>query len=256
MPSSHEILSGKLGRLARELAALKLNGRHFVNEGLPEGWLDRLRGAAKKEAAKYAPQGAARTIIIKDRSLEEIERQVEGCKLCGLSTTRANTVFGVGDKSAKILFVGEAPGAEEDKTGEPFVGRAGKLLTDMITAMGFSRGEVYIANIIKCRPPGNRDPLPSEVASCEPYLKRQIAMIEPEVICALGAVAAKTLLRVNTPISKLRGEFHQYENTPLLPTYHPAYLLRNPSAKKDAWEDLQMILKKLGLKAPANKGSD
>ena len=152
------------------------------------------------------------------------------------------------------MFIGEGPGAEEARRGEPVEGRAGQLLTAMIEkGMNLRRADVYIANIVKCRPPGNRDPEPLEVESCEPYLKRQIAVIQPEVICALGRVAAQTLLKTATPISSLRGEFHEYEGIPLLPTFHPAYLLRNPAMKKEAWGDLKTILRRLGLPVPADK---
>ena len=257
MPTELEITKGKLALLARKLKGIELSGHEYVSDDLPADWLDRLRRASRKEAAQNAPKAQPAVVAkAKGETLEKIEQEVSGCKKCALAETRTNTVFGVGDPNAKIMFIGEAPGAEEDKRGEPFVGRAGKLLTDMIGAMGFERNDVYIANIIKCRPPGNRDPLPSEVEQCEQYLKRQIANIGPEVICALGRVSAQTLLKSGETISRLRGKFHTYEDTPLLPTFHPAYLLRNPSAKKETWEDLQMILKKLGLEAPQQKGKD
>lgn len=257
MPGELHITREKLALLANKINALKLSGHECVIDGLPDNWLDRLQSAARKEAAQIPqkPPSLARLNAIGE-TLEKIEGEVSVCEKCPLAKTRANTVFGVGNPKAKIMFIGEAPGAEEDKRGEPFVGRAGNLLTDMIGAMGFERKEVYIANILKCRPPGNRDPLPSEVALCEPYLKRQIAHVGPKVICALGRVSAQTLLKTKDPISRLRGEFHTYEETPLLPTFHPAYLLRNPPAKKEAWEDLQMILKKLGFSVPAKGGKE
>jgi DNA polymerase len=145
-----------------------------------------------------------------------------------------------------VVFVGEAPGADEDEQGLPFVGKAGQLLTNIITAMGLTRKEVYICNILKCRPPGNRTPLPEEIRLCEAFLKRQLSLIAPQIICALGSVAAKALLRTETPISALRGRFQLYEGIKLMPTYHPAYLLRNPSAKKQVWEDVQLIMKEIG----------
>ncbi|WP_408997929.1 uracil-DNA glycosylase family protein [Syntrophus buswellii] len=181
------------------------------------------------------------------RSLDEIFRDVEHCSLCSLGKTRRNLVFGEGSPCAELVFVGEAPGAEEDLQGRPFVGRAGKLLTRIIDAMGLKRENVYICNILKCRPPGNRNPLPEEIAACEPHLVQQLEAIRPRVICALGTFAAQTLLKKKgTPITVLRGRFHDYHGIPLMPTYHPAYLLRNPAAKKQAWEDVQKIMKVLG----------
>jgi DNA polymerase len=159
-------------------------------------------------------------------------------------------VFGVGNPAAEIMFVGEGPGADEDQQGEPFVGKAGQLLTKMIEAMGFRREDVYIANVVKCRPPGNRNPEPDEIAACEPFLRAQIAAISPKVIVALGKFAAQTLLRDTTPISKLRGRWSSYEGVKLMPTFHPAYLLRSPEEKKKAWEDLQLVMKELGRPLP------
>ncbi|EKZ97280.1 DNA polymerase bacteriophage-type,uracil-DNA glycosylase superfamily protein [Cupriavidus sp. HMR-1] len=164
---------------------------------------------------------------------------VAGCTACGLCSTRTNTVFGVGDQQAEWMLVGEAPGENEDLQGEPFVGQAGKLLDNMLGALGLARGRnVYIANVLKCRPPGNRNPEPGEVAQCEPYLKRQIALIKPKVIVVLGRFAAQSLLRSTTPIGKLRGAVHSYEGIPVVVTYHPAYLLRTLTDKARAWEDL------------------
>ncbi len=180
--------------------------------------------------------------------LSELSREVAGCQACPLATTRKNVVFGDGNPNAKLVFVGEAPGADEDEQGLPFVGRAGQLLTNIIKAMGLERKDVYICNILKCRPPGNRNPLPEEIRLCEPYLKKQLRLISPQMICALGAFAAKTLLRTETPITVLRGRFHNYEGIRLMPTYHPAYLLRNPSAKKQVWDDVQLIMKEMNLK--------
>lgn len=175
-------------------------------------------------------------------SMEDIRIAVESCQKCSLCETRTNTVFGAGDENAKLVFVGEAPGADEDKQGVPFVGRAGQKLTQIIEAMGLSRSEVYIANVLKCRPPGNRNPLPEEIQKCEPYLIAQLQFIEPKIICALGGFAAQTLLRTDTGISRLRGRFHTYQGVRLMPTYHPAYLLRNPRSKRDVWEDVQKIM--------------
>ncbi len=173
---------------------------------------------------------------------QRLERQVSGCTVCGLHASRTRTVFGVGDRNADWLFVGEAPGFEEDRQGEPFVGRAGKLLDKMIAALGFDRGQVYIANTVKCRPPENRNPRPDELAACNGYLQGQIDLIRPRIIVALGGVAANTLLMTEAPVGKLRGRVYYFGTTeiPLVVTYHPAYLLRSPQQKKAAWEDLQL----------------
>lgn len=177
--------------------------------------------------------------------LNEVRRELQNCSLCRLDQTRRNLVFGDGDPLAKIVFVGEAPGADEDAQGLPFVGRAGQLLTKIIEAMGLKRKEVYICNILKCRPPQNRNPLPDEISACEPFLMRQLEIIKPQIICALGTFSARTLLKTEVPITVLRGRFHSYAGIKLMPTYHPAYLLRNPSAKKLVWEDVQLIMKEL-----------
>lgn len=177
--------------------------------------------------------------------LDALAREAYSCERCSLSGKRKNVVFGDGNPSARIVFVGEAPGADEDEQGLPFVGRAGQLLTNIIKAMGLERKDVYICNILKCRPPGNRNPLPEEIRLCEPFLRQQLRLIAPQVICALGSFAAKTLLQTETPITALRGRFHMYEGIKLMPTYHPAYLLRNPPAKKQVWEDVQMIMKEI-----------
>jgi DNA polymerase len=187
--------------------------------------------------------------------LAALKAEVACCRRCPqLAAARTQTVFGTGSPEARLMFIGEAPGAEEDRTGEPFVGRAGQLLTDMITkGMGLTRGEVYIANILKSRPPENRNPLPDEVAHCLPYLERQIAIIRPEYICLLGATAAQALLETALSVGRLRGRWHRYRGIPTVVTYHPAYLLRNPASKKDAWEDLQMLMRAMGLRPPERK---
>lgn len=178
-----------------------------------------------------------------DDSLAAIQADIGAdcrrCKLCSLG--RSQIVFGVGNPKARLMFVGEAPGEEEDKRGEPFVGRAGQLLTKIIEAIGLSRDQVYIANVIKCRPPNNRNPEPDEVASCEPFLFRQIDVIQPKVIVPLGKFAAQCLLKTMDPITKLRGRQFDYRGTILIPTFHPAYLLRNPSAKREVWEDMKKV---------------
>lgn len=170
----------------------------------------------------------------------ELRQQVAGCQLCELHRSRTQTVFGVGDQKASWMIIGEAPGADEDRQGEPFVGRAGRLLNAMLQSVGLSREQVYIANILKCRPPNNRDPRPEEAAACFPYLRRQIELINPDVIIAVGRIAAQRLLECNTSLARLRGSVHRLESTgtPLVVTYHPAYLLRSPSDKRKAWEDL------------------
>lgn len=180
-----------------------------------------------------------------EEQLKKVSQEMANCQLCQLSKTRHNIVFGEGNPNAQIVFVGEAPGADEDQQGLPFVGKAGQLLTKIIEAMGIKRKDVYICNILKCRPPENRNPLPEEITFCEPFLKKQLQAISPKVICALGAVAAKALLKTDVTISLLRGRFHTYNGMKLMPTYHPAYLLRNPSAKKQVWEDVQMIMKEI-----------
>ncbi|HSN15228.1 MAG TPA: uracil-DNA glycosylase, partial [Anaeromyxobacteraceae bacterium] len=163
---------------------------------------------------------------------------------------RTSLVFGVGNPRADLAFVGEGPGADEDREGEPFVGKAGQLLTRMIEAMGYRRQDVYIANVVKCRPPGNRNPEPDEIEACEPFLRGQLAAIAPKVIVALGKFAAQTLLRDTTPISRLRGRWFEYGGIRLMPTFHPAYLLRSPEEKKKAWDDLQLVMKELGKPLP------
>jgi DNA polymerase len=180
-------------------------------------------------------------------SLEEIRRHLGDCQRCRLAGGRTHIVFGQGNPHARLVFVGEGPGADEDRQGLAFVGPAGQLLTKIITAMHLTREEVYICNVIKCRPPGNRDPEPDEIQACRPFLERQLAAIAPEVICTLGAFAAQTLLDTTEPISRLRGRFHDFKGFKLMPTYHPAYLLRNPDQKRVVWEDVQKIMTLLNL---------
>ena len=178
-------------------------------------------------------------------TLEEIRDEIGDCQRCKLSKTRTNLVFGVGSPQADLMFVGEAPGADEDAQGVPFVGRAGQLLTKIIEAIGLDRSQVYIANILKCRPPGNRDPEADEVETCEGFMFKQIEAIQPKVIVGLGRYAAQTMLRTKTPISKIRGNFFQFQGRLLVPTFHPSYLLRNPSAKRQVWEDMKAVREKL-----------
>jgi uracil-DNA glycosylase len=176
---------------------------------------------------------------------QALQQQVAACMQCGLHRTRTQTVFGVGNRDADWLIIGEAPGAEEDKRGEPFVGRAGQLLDAMLAAIGLDRTKAYIANILKCRPPNNRDPQADEVACCEPYLQRQIALIQPRIILAVGRIAAQNLLKTDQPLGRLRGRVHSYgaAQTPVIVTYHPAYLLRSPGDKRKAWEDLKTAVR-------------
>jgi uracil-DNA glycosylase len=192
-----------------------------------------------------APRGAA--------GLQLVREELGDCKRCKLCATRTNIVFGVGNPDASLVFVGEAPGADEDAQREPFVGKAGQLLTKMIEAMGYARGDVYICNVLRCRPPGNRNPEPDEVAACEPFLKKQLGAIRPRMIVALGKFAVQCLLRDDSPIGRLRGNLRSYEGIPLMPTFHPAYLLRDPSKKKLAWDDLKAVnaaLATVGISPP------
>lgn len=182
-----------------------------------------------------------------DRKMESLLNKVSVCTECQLHKTRSNVVFGEGNTEARLMFIGEGPGAEEDRQGRPFVGRAGQLLTKMINAMGLERDDVFIANIVKCRPPQNRNPFKDEISTCIGYLYKQIEIIKPEVIISLGGVAAQTLLNTEKGISRLRGKFTELKGIKVMPTFHPAYLLRNPKMKRPAWEDLQEVMKILDL---------
>lgn len=193
--------------------------------------------------AKLKGLGAAQPPVSVEReTLDEIRKDLGACRRCGLSKTRHHIVFGEGDPEARLVFVGEGPGAEEDRSGHPFVGPAGELLTRIIEAMKLSRDQVYICNVIKCRPPGNRNPTPEEIVTCGPFLERQLDVIAPTVICTLGSFAAHKLLKTQAPISKLRGRFHTYNNSKVMPTFHPAYLLRNPDQKRAVWQDMKKIM--------------
>jgi uracil-DNA glycosylase family 4 len=180
-------------------------------------------------------------------SLEDLKKYIGDCKRCKLGYGRTNLVFGVGSPQARLVFVGEGPGREEDEVGLPFVGEAGRLLTRMIKAMGLNREEVYICNVVKCRPPKNRDPEEDEIETCLPFLKEQLNLIRPQVICTLGRIAAQALLGKEFKITRERGKWRSFMDIPLMPTYHPAYLLRNPSAKREVWDDIQKIMKHMGL---------
>jgi len=208
-----------------------------------------LKSYIKTEEALFTKEFFGEDFVERDTMkrdiLNNLYKKVSGCKRCDLHKTRTKTVFGKGSMNAKLLFVGEAPGRDEDLQGEPFVGRAGNLLTKIIEAMGLKRSNVFIANCLKCRPPQNRSPLPEELEKCEDYLIHQISAIKPRVICALGKFAAWNLLKTQEPISALRGNLYHYQDIPLIPTYHPAYLLRNPKDKVLVWKDMKKILKLL-----------
>lgn len=194
-----------------------------------------------KRAETKAASPAASKPSSSDGALDGFRQQIEKCQKCSLGKTRIKFVFGDGDPSSKLVFVGEAPGSDEDEQGLPFVGRAGQLLTKIIEAINFKRSQVYICNILKCRPPNNRNPLPAEIELCEPYLIKQLEIIKPAVICTLGTFASQTLLKTDVPISRLRGRIHYYQNIKLVPTFHPAALLRNPAWKRDTWEDVKLV---------------
>ncbi len=199
----------------------------------------RALGVTALPSASETSRGGGTTS--KAERLARLAEAVEACRRCPLYRTRTHAVVSDGSPSAKLVFVGEAPGRDEDLQGKPFVGAAGQLLTKMIQAMGFKREEVYICNVLKDRPPGNRTPLPEEIEACMPFLEEQLAILQPQVICTLGAVATKALLGPHVSITKIRGEVREYQGMMLVPTFHPAYLLRNPPAKKFAWEDLKRV---------------
>lgn len=238
---SDDTLHDVVIELRRHLAWQESDGtRSLLKDPTPA---PRAPSPARVEAIEV-PQAAAPVGQI--RTLDEIRRELGDCKRCKLCEGRTNIVFGSGNPKAELVFVGEAPGQDEDMQGVPFVGKAGQLLTKMIEAMGFSRDEVYICNVNKCRPPNNRNPEPEEIAACEPFLKAQLQALQPKVIVALGKFAAQTLLRDATPITRLRGQWREYEGVPLMPTFHPAYLLRAPNEKKSAWLDLKEVMKRFG----------
>ncbi|MFQ5840241.1 MAG: uracil-DNA glycosylase [Candidatus Methylomirabilales bacterium] len=226
--------------LRSEAAALVRQARRLLEAQAQLG-LDFVPKGAPPQVS--SPPSERELLLSGKLPLPEIREVLGECTRCKLHTGRTKIVFGTGSPQAALVFVGEGPGAEEDAQGIPFVGRAGQLLTRMIEAIGLTRQEVYICNIIKCRPPQNRTPEPEEVAACEPFLIAQLLAIRPKLICALGGPAAQTLLRTKEAISKLRGRFHSYHGIPLLPTFHPAYLLRNQREKKTAWQDLQLLQK-------------
>ncbi len=195
----------------------------------------------------YLPDSLIKQMKSKKERLDELDQLLKNCTLCKLCKERNKLVFGDGNPDADLVFVGEGPGYDEDRQGLPFVGKAGQLLTKMIQAMKLQRKDVYICNVVKCHPPGNRNPSPDEIVSCEPFLLQQLDIIQPKVIVALGKFAAQSLLQTNETISRLRGVWHDYHGIDLMPTFHPAYLLRNPNDKRKAWEDLQSVMSKLGI---------
>jgi DNA polymerase len=235
---------GEMRDLARALLAHVTDQRALGVTAVP-------RAARDDAAARHVDAVAAEVVGGEGgtaSTLEGLRADIGDCRRCKLAPGRTHLVFGVGNPKARLVFVGEAPGADEDAKGEPFVGRAGQLLTEIITkGMKLRREDVYICNVIKCRPPGNRNPEPDEVESCEPFLLRQLEIIGPEVIVALGKFAVQTLLRSKSPISQLRGRWFDYHGIMLMPTFHPAYLLRNPADKRLVWEDIQKVMRMLGL---------
>jgi len=238
-----------LKKLTKDLKKIKVALETDMNLGVKElycapgscGSLETLKKKTLKEKG---------ILKVKDKAeaLEKLKAKVLKCKKCDLYKSRTNVVLGEGSPNAELMFVGEAPGKDEDLQGKPFVGRAGKLLGKIIEAMGLKREDVYIANILKDRPPDNRNPQEDEIKACIPYLKEQIKIIQPKVICALGTFAAQKLLEEETTISKLRGKFYVYEGIKFMPTYHPAYLLRNSKEKATVWSDMKLIMKELNLK--------
>lgn len=199
--------------------------------------------AKPAQVAPASPEVAESPVIAESAVWEQLEREVAGCRRCDLCQSRKNTVFGTGNRQADWLLIGEAPGQSEDEQGLPFVGNAGLLLTEMLRAIRLSRDDVFIANILKCRPPGNRDPKLQEIAACQGYLQRQIGLVKPKIILAVGRIAAQTLLNTEQPVARLRGKVHELDAIPLIVVYHPAYLLRSLIEKRKAWQDLQLALK-------------
>lgn len=254
MTPARRNLSPATTAVIQQLESLELAGVRQLPKRPRKAQPAQLAPPAGSPVASPPPAAAAPATTPKldtSDSLEQIRHEVSACQLCDeLCGTRTQTVFGVGNPQARLCFLGEAPGADEDRQGEPFVGRAGQLLTKIIEACTLTREQVYILNVLKCRPPGNRNPSPDEVANCRGYLDRQLALIKPEYICALGTIAAQTLLETDTPISRLRGKFQEYRGIPVLCTYHPAYLLRNPAAKKDVWEDMKVLMRAMGIELP------
>lgn len=271
MVDGADTLAEKIGELIDSLQALKKMGRRMSVREEKLTALARAQPALrpslektkkiKQEAVKPMPKKQEQpsaiheTLPSTDQTLDQVLQELGDCRRCKLAGGRQRLVFGMGNPHAELMFIGEGPGRDEDIQGLPFVGRAGQLLDKMIAAMGKSRDDVYIANIVKCRPPNNREPEGDEVQTCLPFLKRQIQVIRPRAICCLGRVAFQNLLQTSAPISGLRGIWQDYAGIPVMPTYHPAYLLRNPAGKKPAWEDLQKVMERLDWPLPKKKGS-
>ncbi|PKK82657.1 MAG: uracil-DNA glycosylase [candidate division Zixibacteria bacterium HGW-Zixibacteria-1] len=223
-------------------ALLVKAARSQVQIGLGDIVID--RGKVKRKQKELILNGRNKKQVIQYRSLSSHQKGICECQNCPLGATRTKFVYGVGNPKADVLFIGEAPGRDEDLRGEPFVGRAGQLLDKILEAINFKREDVYIANILKCRPPNNRDPQPDEMQTCMPYLLEQIKLIKPKIICALGRISAQGLLQTTTPLGKLRGQWHDFNGIPFIVTYHPAALLRFPSYKRDTWEDVKRLREK------------
>lgn len=245
---------GGTGRRAQYLEALGIE--LWVPRGAAVADRAPTVGTAIGLAADASTAGVARAAADGADTWDSLASEVRSCVACGLQSLRTQTVFGVGERRAELLVVGEAPGADEDRQGEPFVGRAGQLLNAMLRAMGSPREQVFIANVLKCRPPGNRDPSAQEVACCLPFLHRQIALLQPRLMLAVGRIAAQNLLATETPIGQLRGKLHAFgpEGIPLVVTYHPAYLLRSPGEKRKAWQDLSFARAQLRRLRPTAPG--
>ncbi len=227
------------GDVIRELELLRELG--YTHLDLVGGW----QLAVGRGAAEDAP--ANRQLPTANSDFDALRAQADACTKCRLAGARKNVVFGVGNPNADLMFIGEAPGRDEDIQGEPFVGRAGQLLTDIIKAMKLTRDDVYIANVIKCRPPKNRNPEPDELDACRPFIRRQVELIQPKVIVTLGRFGLQSLTEKGYGISSVRGQWLDYNGIKLMPTYHPAYLLRNPAAKKDVWQDMKKVMAELGI---------
>lgn len=237
---NHE--SPTIGELREIIASVRCYLERELELGIETIPFGEQRSAPQETVQAIIPEFADARMAM---DMETLRKDALACERCPLQATRQNVVFGIGNEQADLVFVGEAPGANEDRMGEPFVGRAGQLLTNIIRAIKLKREDVYILNVLKCRPPANRNPQPPEIEQCAPFLQRQLELIQPKVICTLGKFAAQALLNTAEPISRLRGHFHTYHGIPLMPTYHPAFLLRNPDAKRDVWEDVQKVQARL-----------
>jgi uracil-DNA glycosylase len=242
---AREELANLVISLRRDLQRRQRIGIRYLPDA-PTAGISTVAGKDKLSSGTEGELFSDSSDVYQAESLAALRTAIGDCRRCKLWPGRTHLVFGVGNPNARLMFIGEGPGRDEDLQGEPFVGRAGQLLTDIITkGMGLRREDVYIANVVKCRPPENRNPEPDEVASCEPFLKRQIDLVRPEIIVALGKFAVQTLLQSKVPITRLRGNWHSYHGIKLMPTFHPAYLLRNPGDKKLVWDDIKKVIKEL-----------